>query len=100
MQKRKELESVLGFHLIHVEVLDKKNTVIRTSYEVVDPADDVIGRFVSLKDAQNFIKLLSNLTQEQNEEKELPIQVKQTENNAKVQAAATKRKSRFTFKFK
>jgi hypothetical protein len=68
MKHKNTLTSQSGFNLIQVDTLadslaDSK-AVIRTSYEVVDPSDDVIGRFGSLKEAKSFIDLLRTLDQQ------------------------------------
>ena len=65
MQNRKTLVSVSGFNLVQVDVLYQNDSVISTAYEVVDPSEDAIGRFGSLKEAQNFIKMLYHLNQDQ-----------------------------------
>jgi hypothetical protein len=38
--------------------MDGGNNTMRTYYEVSDSIEDVIGRFGSLKEAHNFIKML------------------------------------------
>ena len=53
-----------GFTLVQVDTEDEVNRVIRTTYEVVDPSEALIGRFGSLQEAQNFIKLLCKLDQQ------------------------------------
>ncbi|PKI14115.1 hypothetical protein [Colwellia sp. 12G3] len=53
-----------GFNLVQVDLSNAGNNAVRTSYEVTDPIEDVIGRFGSLKEAQNFIKMLCLLNQE------------------------------------
>jgi len=63
MKDRKTLVTESGFNLVQVDSVNKGNDVIRTSYEVVDPEEDAIGRFGSLKEAQNFIKMLCLLNQ-------------------------------------
>ncbi|GAW97393.1 MULTISPECIES: hypothetical protein [Colwellia] len=63
MQSRKTLTSRSGFTLVQINILDNSGKVIRTSYEVADHNEDVIGRFGSLTEAESFIKLLSNLNQ-------------------------------------
>lgn len=63
MQNRITLTSQSGFILLQVDAQNERGKVIRTSYEVTDPNQDVIGRFGSLKEAQNFIKLLGSLDQ-------------------------------------
>ncbi len=61
MTAHKTLENQSGFYLVRVNTLSDSGSVIRTSYEVVDPSGDVIGRFGSLKEAENFMTLLGNL---------------------------------------
>jgi len=63
MKDRKTLVTESGFNLVQVDSVNKGNDVIRTSYEVIDPEEDAIGRFGSLKEAQNFIKMLCLLKQ-------------------------------------
>ncbi|MCJ8295649.1 MAG: hypothetical protein MJK15_14690 [Colwellia sp.] len=43
------------------DFLDSSGNLIRTSYEVEDANEDVIGRFGSLAEAESFITLLSKL---------------------------------------
>ncbi|TYK65863.1 hypothetical protein [Colwellia echini] len=107
MQKQSELENVSGFHLVHVNILGKQESVVRTSYEVVDPSGDVIGRFGSLKEAQNFINLLCDLSPEEvkaNELETIASEQKNTEHLSAVspesQTKVAQRKRRFTFKFR
>jgi hypothetical protein len=69
MQNRKILVTQSGLNLLQVDVLDANKNVIRTSYEVIDTHEDVIGRFGSLKEAQNFIKMLSLLNEQDLEHK-------------------------------
>jgi len=64
MKDRKTLVTESGFNLVQVDLLNAGNNVIRTSYEVVDPDEDAIGRFGSLKEAQNFIKMLCLLKEQ------------------------------------
>ncbi len=64
MKDRKTLVTQSGFNLVQVDSVNKGNDVIRTSYEVVDPEEDAIGRFGSLKEAQNFIEMLCLLKQQ------------------------------------
>ena len=64
MKDRKTLVTQSGFNLVQVYSVNKGNDVIRTSYEVVDPEEDAIGRFGSLKEAQNFIEMLCLLKQQ------------------------------------
>jgi hypothetical protein len=76
MKNRKTLLSKSGFNLVQVDILDGSDSVIRVSYEVVDPDEDAIGRFGSLTEAQNFINMLCHLNyleQEQEQEQEIPI---------------------------
>lgn len=47
------------------DILDSSGNVIRTSYEVEDANEDVIGRFGSLAEAEKFIKLLCHLNFEE-----------------------------------
>lgn len=61
MQNRKKLVSQSEFHLIQVDILDEFKKDVRTSYEVLDPNEDVIGRFAGLGEAKSYIKLLSIL---------------------------------------
>jgi hypothetical protein len=56
MQNRKPLGKKSGFSVVQVDELDANGNVVSTSYEVVDPNGNVIGRFGSLKDAQDFLK--------------------------------------------
>lgn len=56
MQNRKTLVSKSDFSLIQVDELDENGNIVSTSYEVVDPDGNVIGRFGSLKEAQDFLK--------------------------------------------
>ncbi len=72
MKNRETLMRQSGFHLVQVDLSNAGNNVIRTSYEVVDPIEDVIGRFGSLTEAQNFIKMLCLLNQ-QDTEQEVPL---------------------------
>jgi hypothetical protein len=64
MKDRKTLVTESGFNLVQVDSINEGNDSIRTSYEVVDPEEDAIGRFGSLKEAQNFIKMLCLLKQQ------------------------------------
>ena len=74
MKNRKTLLSKSGFNLVQVDILDGSDSVIRISYEVVDPDEDAIGRFGSLTEAQNFINMLCHLNYlEQEHEQEIPI---------------------------
>lgn len=43
------------------DILDSSGNIIIISYEVEDANEEVIGRFGSLAEADNFITLLSNL---------------------------------------
>jgi len=61
MQKRKNIAKISGYNLIQVDVQGDNGRVIRTSYEVLEPTEESIGRFGSLKEAQSFIKLLCHL---------------------------------------
>ncbi|WP_157829000.1 hypothetical protein [Colwellia sp. 75C3] len=65
MKKRTILMIESGFNLVQVDLLNAGNNIMRTSFEVIDPIEDVIGRFGSLKEAENFIKMLCLLNQEQ-----------------------------------
>ena len=65
MKDRKTLVTQSGFNLVQVDSVNKGNDVIRTSYEVLDPEEDAIGRFGSLKEAQNFIKMLCLIKQQE-----------------------------------
>lgn len=56
MQNRKTLGTKSGFSLVQVDELDENGNVVSTSYEVVDPDGKVIGRFGSLKEAQDCLK--------------------------------------------
>lgn len=56
MQNRKTLVSNSSFSLVRVNEVDENGNVLSTSYEVVDPDGNVIGRFGSLKEAQDFLK--------------------------------------------
>lgn len=56
MQNRKTLASKSDFSLVQVDELDENGNVISTSYEVVDPDGNVISKFGSLKEAQEFLK--------------------------------------------
>ncbi|WCH21107.1 hypothetical protein [Aeromonas salmonicida] len=56
MQNRKTLGTKSGFSLVQVDELDENGNIVSASYEVVDPDGDVIGRFGSLKEAQDFLK--------------------------------------------
>ena len=60
MQNRKQIESHCGYILLQVDILDSKGNVIRSSYEVLEPSEDVIGRFGSLKEAKEYMELLYN----------------------------------------
>lgn len=62
-----------GFNLVQVDLLDAGYNITRTSYEVVDPSEDVIGRFGSLQEAQNFIKMLCLLNQQDLEQESSSI---------------------------
>ena len=64
MQKRKKIDNQSGFHLIQVDIIDKYTDGVRTSYEVLDPQESVVGRFTSLTEAEGYIKLLCRLDQE------------------------------------
>ena len=64
MKDRKTLITQSGFNLVQVNSLNRGNDVIRTSYEVIDPEEDAIGRFSSLKEAENFIKMLCLLKEQ------------------------------------
>ncbi|WP_057830477.1 hypothetical protein [Colwellia sp. TT2012] len=64
MQNRKTLTSRSVFTLVQIDILANGGNVIRTSYEVAEPNEDVVGRFGSLTEAENFITLLSNLNQQ------------------------------------
>jgi len=64
MKDKNTLTSQSGFNLVQVDTLADSKDVIRTSYEVVDPSEDVIGRFGSLKEAQSFIDLLCSLDEQ------------------------------------
>jgi hypothetical protein len=66
MKDRKILVIQSGFNLVQVDSVNAGSDTIRTSYEVVDPEEDAIGRFGSLKEAQNFINMLC-LLKEQNQ---------------------------------
>lgn len=61
MQNRIELDNLSGFHLIKVDIVDQYTNDIRTSYEVLDPENGVVGRFAGLSEAQSYIKLLCRL---------------------------------------
>lgn len=65
MQSKKTLTSRSGFNLMQKDILDSSGNVIRTSYEVEDANEDVIGRFGSLAEAEKFIKLLCHLNFEE-----------------------------------
>ena len=56
MQNRKTLGKNSGFSLVQVDEVDENGNVLSTSYEVVDPDGNVVGRFGSLKEAQDFLK--------------------------------------------
>ncbi|MFM5739425.1 hypothetical protein ACET6T_11925 [Aeromonas veronii] len=56
MLNRKTLGTKSRFSLVQVDKLDKNGNIVSTSYEVVNPNGDVIGRFGSLKEAQDFLK--------------------------------------------
>ena len=56
MQNRKTLGSKSGFSLVQVDELDENGNVVSISYEVVDPEGNVIGRFGTLKEAQDYLK--------------------------------------------
>jgi hypothetical protein len=56
MQSRKTLGSKSEFSLVQVDELDENGNVVSTSYEVVDSDGNLIGRFGSLKEAQDFLK--------------------------------------------
>ncbi|TMM46071.1 hypothetical protein [Colwellia ponticola] len=47
-----------NFNLLQVELLDENNVAIRITYEVEDADEEAIGRFGSLQEAENFIKML------------------------------------------
>jgi len=61
MHHKNTLTSHLGFSLMQVDTLPDSKGVIRSSYEVVDSSEEVIGRFGSLKEAQSYINLVSEL---------------------------------------
>ena len=65
MKKRTLLMMQSGFNLVQVDFMNGANNIMRTSFEVIDPIEDVIGRFGSLKEAENFINMLCLLNQEQ-----------------------------------
>ena len=54
MKNSKTLTSQAGFHLVQVDTSNEAGSVIRTSYEVVDPSEDVIGRFWQLTRGSKF----------------------------------------------
>lgn len=56
MQNRKTLGSKSEFSLVQVDELDENGNVVSTSYEVVGSDGNVIERFGSLKEAQDFLK--------------------------------------------
>lgn len=58
MKNRITLMKQSSFNLVQVNIMNGGNNIMRTSYEVIDSIEDVIGRFGSLKEAQNFIKML------------------------------------------
>lgn len=47
-----------SFNLLKVDLVDESDTIIRTTYEVEDGDNETIGRFGSLQEAENFIKML------------------------------------------
>jgi hypothetical protein len=67
MKKRTTLMIESGFNLVQVDLVNEGNNTMRTSFEVLDPIEDVIGRFGSLKEAQNFIKMLCLLNHQDQE---------------------------------
>jgi len=64
MKDRKTLVKQSGFNLVQVNSVNAGSDAVRTSYEVVDPEEDAIGRFGSLKEAQNFINMLCLLKEQ------------------------------------
>ncbi|MFQ3313145.1 MAG: hypothetical protein ACI9VO_001004 [Colwellia sp.] len=58
MKHRITLMQQSSFNLVQVNIMDGGNNTMRTYYEVSDSIEDVIGRFGSLKEAHNFIKML------------------------------------------
>ena len=65
MKNRSTLLSNTGFDLVQIDTLAQDGNVIRASYEVLDPSEDVIGRFGSLSEAMKFMDLLCNLDQKE-----------------------------------
>jgi hypothetical protein len=59
VQKRKTLESLSDFSLVQVDVQDESDNVTRTTYEVIELDENVVGRFGSLKEAQSFIQIIT-----------------------------------------
>jgi hypothetical protein len=72
MKNRIMLMKKSGFNLVQVDLVNEGNNITRTSFEVLDPIEDVIGRFGSLKEAQNFIKMLC-LLNHQDIDQETPM---------------------------
>lgn len=64
MQDKKVVVSSDKYNLLRVDILEADKSISRTSYEVTDLQDDVVGRFGSLKEAHNFIKLLEPLNRQ------------------------------------
>ena len=58
-----------SFNLLQVELLDEHNIAIRTTYEVEGADKEAIGRFGSLQEAENFIKMLCLLDEKDLEPK-------------------------------
>ena len=65
MKNRRTLLNNTGFDLVQVDTVTENGNVIRASYEVVEPSEDVIGRFGSLSEAMKFMDLLCNLDQKE-----------------------------------
>jgi len=72
MKNRITLMKQSGFNLVQVNIMNGGNNIMRTSYEVIDSIEDVIGRFGSLQEAKNFIKMLC-LLNHQGTEQEVSI---------------------------
>ena len=64
MQDKKVIVTCNKYNLLRVDVLDVDKIIVRTSYEVTDLHEEVIGRFGSLRDAHNYIKLLEPINRQ------------------------------------
>ncbi len=64
MRNRKIRASSSGFNVIQVSELDDEGNPKRTTYEVTEPDGSVAGLFGSLKEADDFFKMLCRLSRQ------------------------------------